>query len=294
MSAGRPIDLSFLEEAIKLRGEGLTFVEISKIVGVDSRLVGKYVKKGVVVKKRELPTSKEMQAMRDRGMFIREIAAHFSISPTTVKKNTTAPEEQAKVRSHPLYASREDREAIRQRRIAGATIKDIAVEFNRSTDMVTRTCNSASLDEVKDKDSRIKINDSNKFKIKMMMDSGKTLTDIAEHLNISRGTIKSYLSRAKKQSTVNDQTQHPAIKPMKNDPVRESFIAGAVNTAIGNAKAKLQIPEHVMRMKLSLMMARGFSESDALAQAMSFYSRGKVTAADDDYQPRRIAIRKRA
>lgn len=287
MPAGYQADLSFLAEARKLRGEGLSFSEISKIVGVDRRIIGKHLAKDM--KKRELPNSKAMQAMRDKGMFVREIAAHFSVSPTTVKAHTTAPKG---VKSHPLYATRKEREAIRKRKESGATIKEIAAEFNRSTDMVRRTC--ISEDVAEGHDSRIKINDSHKHKIKMMRDSGKTLTDIANHLNISQATIKSYLSRARKQEAINEGTYHPAIKPMKNDPVRDSFIAGAVNIAIGNSKAKLQIPEHVMRMKLSLMMARGFSESDALAQAMNFYSRGKVTAADDDYQPRRPIIRRRA
>lgn len=79
----------------------------------------------------------------------------------------------------------------------------------------------------------------------------------------------------------------------KKDNVKKAFISAAVSVVASRKNVKLQVPEHVTRMKLSLMMTRGFSESEALAQAMNHYARGKVTAADDDYQPRRIVVRRK-
>lgn len=79
----------------------------------------------------------------------------------------------------------------------------------------------------------------------------------------------------------------------KKDSVKKDFISAVVNVAVHRAKTKLQVPDHVNRMKLSLMMTRGFSEEAAMAQAMNHYARGKVTAADDDYQPRKLVIRRR-
>lgn len=85
-----------------------------------------------------------------------------------------------------------------------------------------------------------------------------------------------------------------AAQAKRRDRLKRAFILGAVNVAVTRTREKLQVPEHVTRMKLSLMMSRGFSESEALAQAMSFYAHGKVTAADDDYQPRNpMVARKR-
>lgn len=84
-----------------------------------------------------------------------------------------------------------------------------------------------------------------------------------------------------------------AAQAKRRDKIKRAFVLGAVNVAVSRTRAKLQVPEHVTRMKLSLMMTRGFSEESALAQAMNHYARGKVTAADDDYQPRKLVIRRK-
>ena len=86
----------------------------------------------------------------------------------------------------------------------------------------------------------------------------------------------------------------PSVKHAapKTDQVKKAFINSAIGIAVG-AKTKLSIPDHVRRMRDSLVMSRGYTESEALAQAMNFYARGKVTSRDDDYQPRKIVIRRR-
>jgi hypothetical protein len=110
---------------------------------------------------------------------------------------------------------------------------------------------------------------------------GVSMRAIAREFNRSLCVVK------KACAQINEQNKK------KKDDVKKAFISAVVSVAVSRKSVKLQVPEHVTRMKLSLMMTRGFSESEALAQAMNHYARGKVTAADDDYQPRKLVIRRR-
>ena len=110
---------------------------------------------------------------------------------------------------------------------------------------------------------------------------GSAMRAIAREFNRSMCVVKRACSE------INDENKK------KKDDVKKAFISAVVSVAVSRKSVKLQVPEHVTRMKLSLMMTRGFSESEALAQAMNHYARGKVTPADDDYQPRKMVIRRR-
>lgn len=261
MPSGYPVDTSFLEEAVRLKGEGLSYAAISRIVGVDRRVVGKYIKKSDTMGLNK-PKTKE--------------ARKYQPKP------------------HPLYSSQEERNAICQRRISGLSVSKIAKEFNRSEKMVVNTCRSIPPDQLKRLKDTLKITDSDKLRIYKMRSSGKSVNYISSFMNVSNSTIEYHLKMMKdKTKSFVSESQKSSPITGENDNVREEFIAGTIKLAIGNVKSNLHVPEHVTRMKLSLMMSRGFSEVDALAQAMSFYSRGKVTSADDDYAPRKLVIRRK-
>lgn len=204
-------DIFPVEEAIRLKGEGLSFTEISKIIDVDRRVIGQFFKD-----------------------------------------------------------------------------KDIAEAGDGPVEYV---CRPTQPHQINNGSGKAKITDSDKLKIYKMKMSGKSMREIAMIMGVNFSTIEYHLNKMKQKNT--PRVEEPPKPEPKKDVVRDEFISMAINAAIVRSKVKLHTPDYVTRMKLSLM-SRGFNEVNALSQAMSFYSRGKVTSADDDYQPRKIVIRRRA
>jgi transposase len=200
-----------VEESIRLKGEGLSFTEISKIIGVDRRIIGQFFKD---------------KAIAEAG--------------------------------------------------------DGPVEY---------VCRPTQPHQINNGSGKAKITDSDKLKIYKMKMSGKSMREIASTMGVNFSTIEYHLNKMKQKKTA-EVKESPKPEP-KKDIVRDEFIAMAVNAAVVRSKVKLHTPDCVTRMKLSLM-SRGFNEMNALSQAMNFYARGKVTSADDDYQPRKLVMRRRA
>jgi DNA-directed RNA polymerase specialized sigma24 family protein len=290
MARGRSIDKDTVAEMARLRGEGLSLKQIAAIVGVDPRRVSEHlVIQGIRIKSK-LISSEELQRKRDEGMFLREISKLYNISISVIKERTKPPTTPIKRRYNPKQASEEEREAIRQLRLTNLSCSEISKKTGRSLSLVKEICVGIKIERKSLKTQTMLLGAENREKILPLRAEGKSIEKIASELSLAVSTVKKHLRRANMSSF----DPRPSIKPAapKTDQVKKAFIHTAIGIAIG-AKTRVSVPDHVRRMRDSLMLSRGFTEAEAMSQAMNFYARGKVTAADDDYQPRKLVIRRR-
>lgn len=290
MARGRSIDKDTVAEMARLRGEGLSLKAISAAMGIDPRRVSEHLVSGGVRIKSKLIPSAELQQRREEGMLLREISKLYNISITVIKERTKPPTNPIKRSYNPRQASEEEREAIRQLRLTNLSCAEISKKTGRSLSLVKEVCVGIKIERKNIKNQTMLLGAENRERILPLRAEGKSIEQIAGELSLAVSTVKKHLREAKMSCF---DPKPPTIRAApKTDQVKKAFIRTAIGIAVG-AKTKVSVPEHVTRMKFSLMMSRGFTEAEALAQAMNFYARGKVTAADDDYQPRKLVIRRR-
>ena len=238
-------------------------------------------------------------------MFLHEISKLYGISISVIKERTKPPKVPNRNRYNPKQASEEEREAIRQLRLTNLSCSEISKRTGRSISLVKEICVGIKIERKNLKTELALLGAENREKVLSLRAEGKTIEYIAGELSLAVSTVKNHLRDAglpgfdtKKNIRPDSLVSWPKLKTSKKsaapkvNQVKKAFIHSAIGIAVGS-KARLSIPDHVRRMRDSLVMSRGYTEDKALAQAMNFYARGKVTPADDDYQPRKLVIRRR-